>query len=97
VIAQKPRKKIDEVPLSKSIKELVGSKSTLQNEILSDLQLEFSSAPEKGQELPLEELGSALGAGFSGNLGKYSNSLIARMVGSKMPEVSTPQLSRLTC
>jgi 3-oxoacyl-ACP reductase-like protein len=77
VIAQKLKKKIDEVPLSKSIKELVSSESTLQNEILGGLQLEFSSAPEKGEEFPLEELGSALGAGFSGNLGKYSNGLIA--------------------
>ena len=70
VIAQKLKKKVDEVPLSKSIKELVGGKSTLQNEILGDLQLKFSSAPEKGEELPLEKLGSALGAGFSGNLSK---------------------------
>ena len=59
------KKKVDEVPLSKSIKELVGGKSTLRIEILGDLQLEFPSAPEKGEELPLQELGSALGAGFS--------------------------------
>ena len=85
VIAQKLKKKVDEVPLSKSIKELVGGKSTLQNEILGDLQLEFSAAPEKGEELPLEELGSALAVGFSGNLGKYTNGLIARMIGSRMP------------
>ena len=85
VIAQKLKKKVDEVPLSKSIKELVGGKSTLQNEILGDLQLEFSTAPEKGEELPLEELGSALAVGFSGNLGKYTNGLIARMIGSRMP------------
>jgi fatty acid synthase subunit alpha len=46
-------------------------KSTLQNEILGDLQLEFTSAPKKGEELPLDELGSALQTGFSGTLGKY--------------------------
>ena len=85
IVAQKLKKKVEEVPVSKSIKELVGGKSTLQNEILGDLQMEFSSAPEKGEELPLEELGSGLGVGYSGSLGKYSSGLISRMVGGKMP------------
>ncbi len=85
IVAQKLKKKVDEVPLSKSVKDLVGGKSTMQNEILGDLQLEFSSAPEKGEELPLEELGSALGVGFSGGLGKYTSGLISRLIGGKMP------------
>ena len=85
IIAQKLKKGVDEVPLSKSIKDLVGGKSTLQNEILGDLQLEFTSAPEKGEELPLEELGSAMQSGYSGSLGKYTSGLVSRLVGSKMP------------
>ncbi len=85
VVAQKLKKRVDEIPLSKSIKDLVGGKSTLQNEILGDLQQEFASSPEKGEELPLEELGSALGSGFNGTLGKYSTGLISRLVGGKMP------------
>jgi fatty acid synthase subunit alpha len=85
IVAQKLKKRVDEIPLSKSIKDLVGGKSTLQNEILGDLQQEFASAPEKGEELPLEELGSALGSGFSGALGKYSTGLISRLIGGKMP------------
>ncbi|KAG5638483.1 hypothetical protein H0H81_012415 [Sphagnurus paluster] len=85
IVAQKLKKRVDEVPLSKSIKDLVGGKSTLQNEILGDLQQEFTSAPEKGEELPLEELGSGLASGFSGALGKYSNGLISRVIGGKMP------------
>jgi fatty acid synthase subunit alpha, fungi type len=85
IIAQKLKKKVEEVPLGKSIKDLVGGKSTMQNEILGDLQLEFSSAPEKGEELPLEELGTALGVGYSGCLGKYTSGLVSRLVGSKMP------------
>ncbi|KAM6490129.1 hypothetical protein JOM56_014448 [Amanita muscaria] len=85
IVAQKLKKKVDEIPLSKTIKDLVGGKSTLQNEILGDLQQEFSTAPEKAEELPLEELGSTLGAGSSGSLGKYSNGLIARLIGGKMP------------
>jgi fatty acid synthase subunit alpha, fungi type len=85
IVAQKLKKKVEEVPVSKSIKDLVGGKSTLQNEILGDLQMEFASTPEKGEELPLEELGSALGVGHSGTLGKYTSGLVSRMVGGKMP------------
>ncbi|KZS94178.1 fatty acid synthase [Sistotremastrum niveocremeum HHB9708] len=85
IIAQKLKKKADEVPLSKTIKDLVGGKSTLQNEILGDLQLEFASAPEKGEELPLDELGAALGVGYPGTLGKYTSGLVSRLVGGKMP------------
>jgi len=85
VVAQKLKKRVDEIPLSKTIKDLVGGKSTLQNEILGDLQQEFASAPEKGEELPLEELGSALGSGFNGSLGKYSTGLVSRLVGGKTP------------
>lgn len=71
---------MDQVPLSKTIKDLVGGKSALQNEILGDLQLEFTSAPEKAEEWPLEELASVLGVGFAGTLGKYSNSLASRLM-----------------
>jgi len=85
IIAQKLKKKVEEIPISKTIKDLVGGKSTMQNEILGDLQQEFASAPEKAEELPLEELGSALGSGFSGSLGKYSTGLVSRLVSGKMP------------
>ena len=71
IVSQKLKKQLSEIPLSKSIKELSYGKSTLQNEIMGDLQGEFSSAPDKGEELPLEELGAAFGSGHSGNLGKY--------------------------
>ncbi|KIK78058.1 hypothetical protein PAXRUDRAFT_834743 [Paxillus rubicundulus Ve08.2h10] len=53
--------KVEEVPLTKSIKDLVGGKSTLQNEILGDLQLKFTSAP-KGEGISFEELSLALGS-----------------------------------
>jgi fatty acid synthase subunit alpha len=50
--------------------------------------MEFTSAPEKGEELPLEELplkelDAALGVGHSG-LGKYTWGLVSHMVGGKM-------------
>ena len=68
----------------RSIKDLVGGKSTLQNEIPGDLGQEFSSTPEKGEELPPEEPGGALGVGFPGNLGKYTTGLAPRPIGGKM-------------
>jgi fatty acid synthase subunit beta len=84
IVAQKLKKPASEVPLSKSLKELSGGKSTLQNEILGDLQVEFASAPEKAEDLPLDELGAALGVGYAG-LGKHAMALTNRMVASKFP------------
>ncbi len=85
ILAQKLKKSISEVPLSKSIKDSVGGKSVLSNELVSDLLAEFGNLPERGEELPLEELGGALQAGYSGNLGKTTSSLITRTVGGKLP------------
>ncbi|KJK94080.1 Fatty acid synthase subunit alpha [Metarhizium anisopliae BRIP 53284] len=85
LIAQKLKKPFLEVPLSKAIKDLVGGKSTLQNEILGDLGKEFGSTPEKPEDTPLDELGASMQATFDGNLGKQSQSLIARLISSKMP------------
>ncbi|RDA86798.1 hypothetical protein CP532_6366 [Ophiocordyceps camponoti-leonardi (nom. inval.)] len=85
LIAQKLKKPLLEVPLSKAIKDLVGGKSTLQNEILGDLGKEFGSTPEKPEDTPLDELSASMQATFDGNLGKQSQSLIARLISSKMP------------
>ncbi|KAF7292910.1 Fatty acid synthase [Mycena indigotica] len=59
IVAQKVEEENRRDLSPKSIKDLVGSKSTLQNEIFSDLQLKFTSAPEKGEEPLLEDLASA--------------------------------------
>ncbi|KAK9462404.1 3-oxoacyl-reductase [Lipomyces oligophaga] len=86
IVAQKLKKPFDQVPSSKTIKDLVGGKSTLQNEILGDLGKEFGAAPDKAEETPLDELGNAIqNSGFNGSLGKQSSSLISRLVASKMP------------
>ncbi|KAF2147719.1 fatty acid synthase subunit alpha [Myriangium duriaei CBS 260.36] len=85
LIAQKLKKPLMDIPLSKAIKDLVGGKSTLQNEILGDLGKEFGSTPEKPEDTPLDELGASMQATFNGQLGKQSSSLIARLVSSKMP------------
>ena len=84
IVAQKLKKSASEIPLAKSLKELSGGKSTLQNEILGDLQVEFVSAPEKAEDLPLDELGASLGVGYAA-LGKHAMALTNRMIGAKMP------------
>ena len=85
IIAQKLKKTIEEIGLTKAIKDLVGGKSTLQNEILGDLQAEFGAAPEKSEEIPLDELAMAITPTFNKSLGKHTNTLIARMISQKMP------------
>ncbi|KAK7203853.1 fatty acid synthase-like protein [Myxozyma melibiosi] len=86
IVAQKLKKPFDQIPLSKTIKDLVGGKSTLQNEILGDLGKEFGAAPDKAEETPIDELGAAIQAsGFNGQLGKQSASLASRLIASKMP------------
>ncbi|KAG8706030.1 3-oxoacyl-[acyl-carrier-protein] synthase [Ceratobasidium sp. 423] len=85
IVAQKLKKKVDGVPISKAIKDLVSGESTLQNEILGDLQLKSSSALGKGEALPLDELGAVLSMGYISALGKHTNGLASRMIGGKMP------------
>lgn len=85
LVAQKLKKPLDAVPMSKSIKELVNGKSTVQNEILGDLGKEFGSTPEKPEDSPLHELAEQFQDTFNGSLGKTSTTLIGRLMASKMP------------
>ncbi|OMH81189.1 Fatty acid synthase subunit beta, partial [Zancudomyces culisetae] len=85
VIAQKLKKQASEIQTSKSIKDLVGGKSTMQNEILGDLQKEFAnSVPEKAEEQAISDLAQAINSGGV-SLGKFTSAQISKMVSSKMP------------
>ncbi|KAJ5241884.1 Fatty acid synthase subunit alpha [Penicillium citrinum] len=70
LVAQKLKKSLADVPLTKAIKDLVGG---------------IRLYPKKPEDTPLDELGAAMQATFNGQLGKQSSSLIARTVSSKMP------------
>ena len=94
LVAQKLKKTLDQVPMSKAIKDLVGGKSTVQNEILGDLGKEFGSAPEKSEEIPLQELAETMQDNFNGELGKQSSSLVNRLLASKMPGGFTVTITR---
>lgn len=85
LVAHKLKKSLGDIPMSKAIKDLVGGKSTVQNEILGDLGKEFGTTPEKPEDTPLQELAEQFQDTFSGSLGKQTSSLIARLMSSKMP------------
>ncbi|KAK9687937.1 fatty acid synthase alpha subunit Lsd1, partial [Basidiobolus ranarum] len=87
IVAQKIKKSINDVSAQKTIKDISGGKSTLQNEIQGDLHAEFGGKviPLKAEEIPLEELGQQISTGHSGNLGKYTSALVNKMLTLKMP------------
>ena len=53
LLAIKLKKSLGEISSESSIKDLVGGKSAIQNEILGDLQKEFGVEPENAAALPL--------------------------------------------
>ncbi|KAJ2805521.1 fatty acid synthase alpha subunit Lsd1 [Coemansia helicoidea] len=84
LVAYKLKQKLGNAPVRQTIKALVGGKSTLQNEIVGDLQKEFGGkVPDKPEEVPLPDLGAAIGV--AGTLGKCTQLLTARLFSSKMP------------
>ncbi|PWN49564.1 fatty acid synthase [Violaceomyces palustris] len=85
VLGQKLKLGTHEIVGSKTIKTMTGGRSTLQNEIVGDLQAEFGDLPDRSEELTVDELALALNPGYSGTLGKYTTGLVARLVTGKMP------------
>ncbi|PLW31508.1 hypothetical protein PCANC_21070 [Puccinia coronata f. sp. avenae] len=73
------------IPLSKEIKDLIGGKSTLQNELLGCSKAELGPAPDKAEEMSLGKLGAALQPSYIETIGKEMSASISRLVGSKMP------------
>ncbi|KAI9848833.1 MAG: 3-oxoacyl-[acyl-carrier-protein] synthase [Sclerophora amabilis] len=85
IIATTLKRSTRDILLSNTIKGLAGGRSTLQNEIVGDLDKEFGGLPDSPEDTPLEELCSSVQANFSGQLGKKSASLVDKMLSSKMP------------
>ncbi|KAL4907693.1 3-oxoacyl-synthase [Aspergillus multicolor] len=83
--AQKLRRQFDQIPLEKTIRNLSGGKSTLQNELTGDLVAEFGRVPEGVEDKSLSSLAEALKPEFSGTPGKAMSALISRLLSSKMP------------
>ncbi|PWY78035.1 hypothetical protein BO94DRAFT_626631 [Aspergillus sclerotioniger CBS 115572] len=83
--AQKLRRPFDQVSMEKTIRDLSGGKSTLQNELTGDLVAEFGRVPEGVEDIPLAVLAEALQGGFPGKPGKQMSGLISKFISSKMP------------
>ncbi|KAJ2805127.1 fatty acid synthase alpha subunit Lsd1 [Coemansia guatemalensis] len=85
IVAFKMKKALDDTPAKQNIKALSAGKSTLQNEVVGNLQKEFGSrVPDKPELLSLQELAAAIGTSDIA-LGKCTQPLIARLFSSKMP------------
>ncbi|KAI9500376.1 acyl transferase domain-containing protein [Coemansia spiralis] len=92
VIAQKLNVSLSAVSGTKSVRELTGGKSTLQNEILGDLIKEFGGStsgrsnitiPDRPDEISIQELSRSLGT--SSGLGRHTMMQVARLFSTKMP------------
>lgn len=85
MVSLKVKKPLDQVPASATIKELVGGKSALQNELVGDIQKEFGAEPGDGAaELDLSALASRLGATYA-KPGPFLSASINKFVSTKMP------------
>ncbi|GAB1195423.1 hypothetical protein APSETT444_004682 [Aspergillus pseudonomiae] len=82
LVARKLKTPIAQLPTSKSIKELSGGRSSLQNELVGDLHNEFSSIPDAPEQILLRDFGDA---SPTVQLGKTSSAAVAKLISSKMP------------
>eukprot|EP00667_Euglena_gracilis_P000009 EG_transcript_9 len=87
MVATKLKRKLGEVPLSSTIKDLAAGKSTLQNEILGDLGKEFPAYTpgEKLEESDLRAVAGAVRPAFQNKPGPYTTGLLSKLVSAKMP------------
>lgn len=87
LIARRLKRTLGQMPSSfdKSIRDLSGGKSILQNEMVSDLVGEFGEqrVPDGIEDLPLSQLDSRFGD--MANMGKISGALVGRLLSNKMP------------
>jgi len=85
MVSLKVKKSLDLVPATSTIKELVGGKSALQNELVGDIQKEFGTEPGDGAaELDLTGLAGRMGGSYN-KPGPYLSAAINKLVSTKMP------------
>ena len=85
LIARKLNQGFEDISTVKSIKDLTGGKSTLQNELVGILEVEFSTLPPSPEDLSISELSEGIQQSFSGKLGKESSRLVSRFLSARMP------------
>ncbi|PYH48719.1 fatty acid synthase subunit alpha [Aspergillus saccharolyticus JOP 1030-1] len=94
ILSRALKKAPSEIDETKSIKALAGGRSTLENEIVGDLQAEFGSLPERAEDAPLSEAWQAIQSHHAGTLGKVSTALINLLFTSKFPSGFTTAVVR---
>ncbi|KAJ4320235.1 hypothetical protein N0V94_003499 [Neodidymelliopsis sp. IMI 364377] len=85
VVACKVKKGWDTVIPTRSIKEITGGRSTLQNELIGDLLSEFGCTPDGAEDMPLIALATALEASDGKSLGPELTTSVKRYVAATMP------------
>ncbi|GFF60256.1 fatty acid synthase subunit alpha [Aspergillus udagawae] len=94
IVSRVLKKTPSDVDGTKSIKDLAGGRSTLENEIVGDLHGEFGSLPERAEDVPLAEVWDAIQSSHKGTLGKVSTSMINSLFTSKLPSGFTTAIAR---
>ncbi|PYH86086.1 fatty-acid synthase alpha chain [Aspergillus uvarum CBS 121591] len=79
---------------TQSIKSLAGGRSTLENEIIGDLNSEFGSLPDRAEDLTVTDLSDALQKTFTGQMRKVMLKMLHAMFASKMPGQFTVATTR---
>jgi fatty acid synthase subunit beta len=80
--------RVGEIAPGKTLKQLVGGRSALQNEIIGELSAEFGSdPPENGSEMPLDELANSW-PGYS-KMGKATTQLVSKVLLQTQPAGSS--------
>ena len=94
IVASGLKKRLNNASTNQSIKVLCAGRSTLQNEILGDLDAEFGSLPDGAEDLALESLCDVLQTNFTGKLGKKSFPMknAMRMTCNRLASRHKPQL-----
>jgi fatty acid synthase subunit alpha, fungi type len=87
MVAQKLKKTREQLSEADTIKSLAGGRSTLENELVGDIENEFSGVPmaERPEAMTLGDLAASIAPHFRGTLGKKSTMLIEKIVLSKLP------------
>jgi fatty acid synthase subunit alpha len=88
IISQKLDRALGADDLRKSVKQLCGGRSTMQNEIIGDFEGEFGSMPEDAEGIELQTLCDRLEASpasSGGRLRRTTTAMVSKMVSLKMP------------
>ena len=87
IVSHKLKISLEQVDINKSLKMLVSGKSTLQNEILSDMLAEYGDViPEKSENLSLKDVSTKIDESYDRKPGKFLKSEVSKFLIGKLPQ-----------